>query len=202
MHAQRQFAQPRTLLFLHKQAWTCTHLPGLFGEMCQTQECWTYSFILFHSLFLNCLLKTKGNKQLQDHRVKNLYALQVNHRTSPKQGDTSRGTLGLAKEGTQKPMEMTCLWLIATLWQAARLQIHQSPPSWLKGISEVLVVKKELSNKQRTHRFYYPGCQSGLLYKRIIIKKTQYLWSECLAGISSGCLFSSSCTSIFFNTDN
>lgn len=43
----------------------------------------------------------------------------------------------------------------ARVYRSYSSYIHQAPPFWLKGISEVFMVKKVLSNEQRTYRFYY-----------------------------------------------
>lgn len=43
----------------------------------------------------------------------------------------------------------------ARVYQSCNSYVHQPPPFWLKGISEVFVVTKILSNEQRTYRFYY-----------------------------------------------
>lgn len=76
----------QTCLDMHRFA-------GLFGETCQTQASWIYSFIFSRSLFSNCLLKTKGSKQLHDHRVGGVYTPQVDRRAWHKQGDTPEDLL-------------------------------------------------------------------------------------------------------------
>lgn len=152
LHAPRAFAQHRSLLFVHKQAWTCTDALGT----CARHQ--SLEFIPAFSLTAsNHLLRTKGSKQQHD-RAGSVYTLPVNHRMSQEQVmhcETSQVTLLTVipagtdhKRNTKAKGHDLSMAHGYSMTEAARAYqpdspwIHQSPPFWLKGRSEVLIVKK------------------------------------------------------------
>lgn len=206
LHVPRACAQHRSLLLVHKQAWTCT---DALGTRARNQS---LEFIPAFSLTaLNHLLRTKGSQQQHD-RAGSVYTLPVNHRMSHEQVthcETSQvALLAEIPAGTDHrrntkakghDLSMAHGYLmteVAKAYQPDSPWTHQPPPFWLKGRCEVFIVKKKSSNEQNTQvLLFLAASQDLVLYKRIIIKKSKFV-----AYMSGWHLFWTPVQ--FFNTDN